>query len=100
MIGQSQVIVRAQVEDRLAVGDADVRPLRRGDDPLGFIQPGLANAPQFRRDLLAHSAKHGVSSRRDGLWNSIVGDFGGIVKAARGMSIDEIPMTNKARFVI
>ena len=38
MIGQTEVVVGAQVEHRAAIGEADVRRLRRGDDPLGLEQ--------------------------------------------------------------
>ena len=40
MLGQAEIVVRAQVEDGLAVAHADVRILRRRDNPFPLVGAG------------------------------------------------------------
>ena len=46
MVGESEVIVGAEVEDRFTVG-ADLGLLGRGDDSFGFVGAGFLHGMQF-----------------------------------------------------
>jgi hypothetical protein len=60
MVGQAQVVVRAEVQHRAAVGERDLRRLRAGDDALGLEQPGFADFVEGFG--VTRRQAHGVSS--------------------------------------
>ena len=47
MLRQPQIIIGAQAQHWLAIADADVSILRRGNDPLPFVSPGRADFLQL-----------------------------------------------------
>src|SRR5260221_14250825 len=58
VVGQAQVVVRPEVENLLAVPDADARPLRADDDALSFEQACRADLVKLAADLLLDAGKH------------------------------------------
>ena len=66
MIGQTEIIVRAQIEDAATAGDFDLRVLRAGDDSFGFVE---TLRPDFRKrgcELLIEFREHGEPSNKVG----------------------------------
>src|SRR6478672_11808523 len=60
MVGQAQVVVRAEVQHRAAVGERDLGRLRAGDDAFGLEQPGFADFVEGFG--VSRRQAHGVSS--------------------------------------
>ena len=54
MLRQSEIIVRAQVEHIPAVAHTNARVLRRGNNALSLVKPGLSNLVQLPRQMLLH----------------------------------------------
>src|SRR6266700_6200822 len=70
--GEAEIIIRAQVEHRLAVADANVGRLRGGDDALPLVCAGGANLVQLRGQLLFHQPKHNCSVAPPGASASVL----------------------------
>ena len=58
MIGEAEIIVCAHVQHAFAVGDRDVRFLRRGDHSLGFEKTLRLNFFQCVRKLVFEFCDH------------------------------------------
>ena len=41
MIGQAEIVIRAEIEDRCSLRDRDLRLLRAGEDALALVQTGF-----------------------------------------------------------
>jgi hypothetical protein len=55
MIGQSQIIVRAQIEDLFAIRGPNMSPLWRADRSFGFIEALPPNLNELFRQMLLES---------------------------------------------
>jgi hypothetical protein len=58
MIGQSEIIVRAQIEDTFAAGDSNVRVLRRSDNALGLVKTLRLDFIERFREMLIKCREH------------------------------------------
>ena len=71
MIGETEIVVRAHVEDAFAAGDGNVGVLRRGDDPLGFEKSlRLYFFERLRKLLLKFGEHKTVSIKRRAMQNA------------------------------
>ena len=64
VVGQAQIVVRAEVEHLRTVRDTDTRPLRADDDALGLEQASRADLVKLAADLLPDAGKHLPDSSR------------------------------------
>ncbi len=62
MVGQSQVVVGAEVEDVLAVEDAHVGLLRGGEDPFALEEAAIADLVQLAGQVVLDRSEHQDSS--------------------------------------
>ena len=67
MVGESQVVVGTQVEQRPHALDLDVRRLRRGEHELALVEARLPEPVELIHELLLERSVHGAFSFRDGL---------------------------------
>ena len=58
VVGEAEVVVRAEVEHLRAAAHPDVRTLRRGEDPLGLEGPGGADGIQLLRQGFGDGSVH------------------------------------------
>ncbi len=58
IVGEAQIVVRAEVQDLGAVLHPDAGPLRAHDDALGLEQAIGADLVELRADLLADVSEH------------------------------------------
>ncbi|MDZ7749664.1 MAG: AzlC family ABC transporter permease [Halofilum sp. (in: g-proteobacteria)] len=63
-VGETEVVVGAQVEHALAAGHLDLAGLARGDDALVLVQAGRAQGLELARQVLGESLAHGMIRRR------------------------------------
>ena len=60
VLGQTEVVVGAQVQHRLAVTHPDVRVLRTGDDPLPLVSAGGPDLLKLREQMVLHRTEHSL----------------------------------------
>lgn len=61
VVGEPQVVVGAEVEDLTGAptgGDGDGGGLRGADDPLGLLEPGVADLVEGRAQVVAYGIEH------------------------------------------
>jgi hypothetical protein len=62
VVGEPEVVVRAEVEQLAAPGHVDVRTLRRRDLELGLVEPRLAHLGERPDEIVPHRSVHQPSS--------------------------------------
>src|SRR5262249_43825093 len=61
VVRQTEVIIGAEIQHRAVIAHADLRPLRRRDDTLGFVEAGGLDFSELLVKVLSHAAKHSVA---------------------------------------
>jgi hypothetical protein len=61
MLGEAKVIVGAEIQDFAAIGEADVRALRRADVALAFPRAGGADGVELGGEMLLEIGIHEMS---------------------------------------
>ncbi len=64
IVGETEIVVRAEVEDFLAIGQADGRRLRAADNALGLVEALGANAVEGPAELGAVGVLHDVAGKK------------------------------------
>jgi len=58
MLSEAEIIVRAQIEHRLAIGDADRRALRRHDHAFVLVSAGSADVRELLHKMILEGGIH------------------------------------------
>ena len=62
VVGQAEIVVRAEIDDPLRPGRFDPGVLRRRQHALGLVEAGLADLPNFAAQMFEKSIGHDCCS--------------------------------------